>query len=100
MDNQLTHDDKIKILKLRTRMSDFGENFRAGRDTTICPICSSHIDCQSFLLRCPGLRHELQTKFGQDLLESIDEVYEEKISVTTIKVLTYAMDLRKTKLKS
>ena len=99
LDNQLTHDDKITILKLRTRMSDFGENFRAGKEFTVCPVCSSHLDCQSFLLQCPGLIHEIRTKFGPNHIDSIDEVYAEKISTKTIKTLTYAMDVRKTKLK-
>ena len=99
LDNKISHDDKISILKMRTRMTSFGENFRGGRDQVMCPLCSSHRDCQSFLLHCPELKDELQAKFGPDYNKSIDEVFKEDIEVKTINLISYALDVRDSKLK-
>ena len=99
LSHEITHDEKITIFRLRTRMSDFGFNFRAGRDQIRCPLCGQHPDCQTFLFKCPELKSSLYEKFGPNSYDSIDEIFSETISVETIRVIKFAMDLRKTKLK-
>ena len=42
----LNLDQKRLIFKYRTRMADYGENFRAGREMVICPLCKIHLDSQ------------------------------------------------------
>ena len=99
LDTRITHDDKIALLKLRTRMADFGENFRAGRLFIMCPLCNNHLDSQSFLLQCPELLGELQSKFGPKYSRSIDEVFSNDIGLDTINLIKYALDLRNSKIK-
>ena len=83
----ITHDEKITIFRLRTRMSDFGFNFRAGRDQIRCPLCGQHPDCQTFLFKCPELKSSLYEKFGPNSYDSIDEIFSETISVDKIRVI-------------
>ena len=49
----LNFEQKKTIFLYRTRMANFGENFRACRPSTLCPFCSSHIDYQFQALKCP-----------------------------------------------
>ena len=51
-------DQKRLIFKYRTRMAEFGENFRAGRHTVMCPICDSHLDSQD--LGCPRIQTKVK----------------------------------------
>ena len=44
--SDLSIEQKKLLFKFRTRMSDFGENYRAGRDKVICPLRESHMDNQ------------------------------------------------------
>ena len=48
---------KAKILfKFRVRMAPFGENFRGGATSTICPLCMLHPDTQSESFHCVELK--------------------------------------------
>ena len=47
LSNQLTFEDKRMIFKFRTRMSNFGENFRAGKTEILCLLCSEHLIYQA-----------------------------------------------------
>ena len=44
----------------RCRMELFGENFRGGMDSTLCPICRTHIDSQFLSLQCPLIKANLE----------------------------------------
>ena len=46
-------EEKTLIFKYRTRMLNLGENFRAGREYVVCPLCKQHKDSQNNLLNCP-----------------------------------------------
>ena len=99
-DQTLSFEEKKLIFMFRTRMTLFGENFRAGRELTVCPLCRLHVDCQSLLLQCPKLSSDLQKKFGANHLRSIDNVYSDRIMTKTVQILTFAYRARKEKLCS
>ena len=40
------------LFKVRTRMEQFGENFKGGRPTKPCPICEASTDTQSHSFQC------------------------------------------------
>ena len=84
---------------LRTRMSDFGHNYKGGRNQILCPLCGHHEDKQSFLLTCPEIKKELDFKFGTDTAVSIDDIYKETIHKMTVNVVRYAMETRSKKLQ-
>ena len=44
---------QAKILfKVRTRMENFGENFKAGKPTKPCPVCDESEDTQNHSYQC------------------------------------------------
>ena len=92
----LREDVKIEqkriIFKYRTRMAEFGENFRAGRHTVICPFCFSQLDSQDLGAMCPII----QTKMK--IIEDISDVYSEHISQGTIETLEKLSEYRKSNL--
>ena len=40
-------------------MADFGENFRAGREKVLCPLCTLHLDSQDMGPACPIIRRDI-----------------------------------------
>ena len=97
LNKKLSFDEQKTIFLLRTRMANFGENFKGCEDQTMCPLCKIHIDSQSLLLQCPEVRKELSTNFGSLTIPSIDEVFMDSIDENTAKVLKIAMDIRNKK---
>ena len=94
-----TFDDKKTIFKYRTRMLLFGENFRAGRDTVLCPLCLKHSDSQFEILNCTVIREDLE-KQGVDISNvNLEDIYSENISDNSVKVLKTAMETRNSNLK-
>ena len=81
-------------------MINCGENFRAGSDQVICPLCKKHPDSQFYLLQCPELTTELTIKFGENYSTNIEEVFNDNISRHFIDVVTYALEVRETKLQN
>ena len=81
----LTKKQAIVVFKFRSRMAPFGENFRSGNLSTICPLCSAHVDSQENSLACSTLRRELRVKgnyhdifsenIPEDLINTIFDVY-------------------------
>ena len=51
----LSIEDKKTIFRWRIRMEQFGENFKAGRDSINCPLCNSHLDSQSEAFTCKAI---------------------------------------------
>ena len=79
-------------------MTNFGENFRAGRQTVMCMLCNQHIDSQSYIFECPVVRNNLEDKYG-GLSNSFDEIFHEDICKDLVQLLKAAMDIRNEKLK-
>ena len=100
LNKNLSFDEQKTIFLLRTRMANFGENFKGDKNQTICPLCKLHIDSQSLLLQCPEVKKELQVNFSNLTMTTIDEVYLDRISEDTAKLLNHAMTLRNQKLAS
>ena len=46
-------EQKRLVFRLRTKMTDFGENFRGGRTSVMCPLCKLHLDSQELSYKCP-----------------------------------------------
>ena len=52
-------EQKRALFRFRTRMADFGENFRAGREKVLCPLCTLHLDSQDMGPACPIIRRDI-----------------------------------------
>ena len=85
------------LLKYRTRMAEFGENFKAGRSNILCPLCELHPDGQHLILQCAYIQNEFAS-IGKLFMQPIDEVFTENISKELVTALKLATDIRNKKL--
>ena len=85
----LNVEQKKMLFKFRTRMSEFGENFRGGRDQVTCPLCETHVDKQELSYECKVIQEEI------DIKGSFEDIYNDKISIHTVKTLEKIMETRK-----
>ena len=90
----LNLDQKRLIFKYRTRTADYGENFRAGREMVICPLCQIHLDSQFLCLECPVIKKEVKEA------HQIEDIYSDQISLKTVEVLQRIEAIRRGKLRS
>ena len=98
LNEDYTFEEKKLIFQFRTRMAQFEENFRAGRTETVCPLCLSHSDSQFLILSCPIIRKEL-LKNKEVEVQSIEDIFYEKVSRNTINILKLATAMRSIKKK-
>ena len=48
------------LFKYRTRMANFGENFRGNKNLITCPLCHTHLDNQKMSYEnCPVLQKNI-----------------------------------------
>lgn len=75
----------IILFKFRVRMTPFKENFKAGEDRTLCPLCSLHVDSQGESFTCSkitaimevkGKYHDIfGSKFSPELTKTLENIY-------------------------
>ena len=87
-DEKITLEEKKLIFQFRTRMINVGNNYKAGRSSVICPLCSLHFDNQDDLLLCPAIRSKIKTTVN------LNDIYESSISMKSAKLLKEVMNLR------
>ena len=98
LNKNLTYDDIKLVFRFRTRMLNFSENFKAGRETMVCPLCNLHSDSQSLILECPFMREELKKQFGDIGNIQMKNFFKSNIDEYHVQVLKFAMEIRETKL--
>ena len=50
---QVTVMEAQNLFNYRTRMADYSENYRGHMGPKTCPLCKTHLDCQSLSFHCP-----------------------------------------------
>ena len=80
-------------------MLNLGENFRAGREYVVCPLCKQHKDSQNNLLNCPTLKEDIVKECGDIAEVNLDDLFAENYKDLTVKVLKSVMESRTVKLK-
>jgi hypothetical protein len=73
------------MFKFRLRMAPFGENFRGGQATVVCPLCKGHPDGQAESFHCVELKKLIDVrgeynqifgwKFSIELVKTIQSIY-------------------------
>ena len=73
------------LFKFRTRMAPFGENFRGGEKTVLCPLCKKHPDSQEESFSCVQVnrlvtvrgsyKEIFRTKFSPELVQTVYNIY-------------------------
>ena len=86
--SDLSIEQKKLLFKFRTRMSDFGENYRAGREKVICPLCESHVDNQELSFICPDIKNKVV------ISGKISDIYMEDIKLETVEVIQKITQIR------
>ena len=89
MNEDISFNEKKIIFKFRSKMADFGNNFKGGRKFTVCPLCKLHYDDQSLCLQCPKIREELGSN------EEISDLFRSNVSKRTAKILQKVTSIRK-----
>ena len=69
-------------------MAEFGENFRAGRDKLLCPLCALHSDSQDMGPACPLIRRDIH------IIGNFSDIYNNNIRVETITDIEKMMEYR------
>ena len=92
LSDEIEYKQKQTIFRFRTRMERFGENYRAGKNRAICPLCHLHYDSQELSLQCPEIRKEMK------VVGNIEEIYQEDIGKIIVGTLTKITEIRKNKI--
>ena len=92
VDENLNPNEMKTVYRYRTRMEEFGENFRGGNDLVVCPLCSLHLDSQDLCFQCPVMKKDL----GLD--GDMAEVYKTDISKEIIQKISKISEYRKGKI--
>ena len=87
--NNITMKEALNLFKFRTRMAEFGENYRAGIDVTLCPLCLEGIDSQDHSFQCSKITEKVEIR------TDISEVYSNSISQDTAKDIDNIIRTRK-----
>ena len=81
--------EKRMLIRWRTFMEKFGENYRGGREYVLCPICKTHRDGEEeSFTECKEVLVEADTE------GTFDNIFEENISRETINKITRIMKIR------
>ena len=80
---------KRLLFKMRTRMADYGKNFRGGKEKIICQLCNDHIDSQEMSYYCPEIVNNITVR------GSAEEIYDNDVSVNTVVFMEKVEDYRK-----
>ena len=89
-DENLSNNEKITIMRWRILCEDFGENYKGGRQSVLCPLCMGHKDGQlESFTRCDFITHRIRIR-GQ-----YEEIFNEFIPTMTVKTVSRITDLRK-----
>ena len=85
---------KAKVwFKFRVRMAPFGENFRGGEATVMCPLCLSHPDGQAESFQCEKMK-KLMTIKG-DYLSIFSDSFPRELVQTVFNIYNFREEYRK-----
>ena len=85
-------EQKRTVFQFRTRMAEFGENFRAGREKVMCPLCFLHLDSQDMGPACPVWR-------DLNITGNYSDIYSNSVSTETITDMEKVIEYRNRNMK-
>ena len=86
----ITTEEALNLFKWRVRMAPVGENFRAGQSSTVCPLCSTHLDNQAMTINCVKIQQIVKTNI------KIEDIYNKDIP---LKVAQELLKISKARMK-
>ena len=70
------------IFRFRTRMANFGDNFRNKNSPIMCPLCHNHYDSQSLSFQCEFYKEKVHIRCDMKDIDAIDITLETAITIT------------------
>ena len=98
LNKNFTYEEIKLVFQFRTRMLSFSENFKAGRETALCPLCNQHSDIQTLMLECPTICEEVKKQFRDSDNIQMSNFFNPNIDAYHVQVLKLAMGIREKKL--
>ena len=86
----ITTQEALNLFKWRVRMAPAGKNFRAGQSSTVCPLCSTHLDNQAMAINCVKIQQIVKTNI------KIEDIYNKNIP---LKVAQELLEISKARMK-
>ena len=90
---QMTARQAKAWFKFRVRMAPFGENFRGGKETIMCPLCSLHPDSQAASFHCSELRKFVEVR--GDYMNIFSENFSSELVKTIFNIYNFRAEFRK-----
>ena len=87
--DDIDNEQKKMLFQYRTRMAEYGENFRGGRKQVTCPLCNNHLDKQELSYTCSIITNKLEIQ-GE-----FTDIYSDHINKQTVETLQQITKLRK-----
>ena len=84
-----TVEEKKMILRWIISMEKFGDNYKAGRETVLCPLCMKHKDDEEESFKYCKVVEE---RFG--VSGCFESIFDDNISRETINYMKKIMELR------
>ena len=81
------------IFKFRVRMAPFGENFKGGLDTPLCPLCSLHLDKQAESFTCRKVQQLIDVK--GDYSDVFGKYFSPELITTLYNIFMFRNEMRK-----
>ena len=69
-------------------MAPLGENFRGGKESICCPLCSTHLDNQEMFFKCPEVKKKINAECG------MEKIYIENVGVETANIVSRMLKAR------
>ena len=88
--SQISVENKSDIFAFRTRMAEFGENYRGQGEYVICPFFCNQRDSQSHAFQCEGVMNRTT------ITGNYSDIFETDIPITTCFTLTKIRTIRNT----
>ena len=70
------------IFRFRTRMANFGDNFRQKNNQIMCPLCHNHVDSQSLSSQCNYYKNKMKIHRYMKDIDTPDITLETAITAT------------------
>ena len=78
------------VFNYRTRMSNYGENFRGRGGPSVCPLCMNHPDGQKWSFQCSKIRENI--KIEGKYSNIFGQVIESQTVKTIVKISKFRTD--------
>ena len=82
------------VFKFKTRMANFSNNFRGGKETKPCPLCDDGPDTQRHSLECKVIKQNIQIQMRYE------DIFHSKVEQEVAKTIENVLKFREEFLNS